>query len=345
MVVHGQETGMSFVPSRKALFITGSDIPRLLPMATAIEVVEDAFAARATGHAADHPRYRLRVPESRVEGPTGSPPAMMHVLGGTLSAQGVMGTKTYVTTASGAQFVVLLFSVEGPLLAVIEANVLGQIRTGAASGVATRHLARADAATLAVIGAGFQARTQVEAVCAVRPIREVRVFSRTATKTKQFTEAMRFTVDAEICPSDSIETAVTGADIVCTATTAAEPVLTGALLRPGMHVNAMGSNAPSRRELDESAVLRADLLVVDDLAQAQAEAGDLIAVASTGRLSWDQVTPLAEVVAGRVKRAGDHAVTLFESQGLATEDLAVARHVYEAARRAGIGVPLPLSEA
>lgn len=340
---------MSFVPSRKALFITGSDIPRLLTMPDAISVVEGAFRAHANGRAADHPRYRLRVPESREAPPVPAtadgPRAMMHVLGGTLSASGVMGTKTYVTTPTGTQFVVLLFSVEGPLLAVIEANVLGQIRTGAASGVATRHLARPDAAILAVIGAGFQARAQAEAVCAVRPIREVRVFSRTAAKMKLFADAMRFSVDAEIRPTDTVEAAVDGADIICTATTSAEPVLTGAHLHPGLHVNAMGSNAPSRRELDEAAVLRADLIVVDDLAQARAEAGDLIAVVDAGRLSWDDVVPLASVVTGRVARTDERSVTLFESQGLATEDLAVARHVYEAAVRAGVGTPLPLSES
>lgn len=336
---------MSFVASRKALFITGSDIPRLLTMPDAIALVEGAFAARAQGRAGDHPRYRLRIPESRGDASAGGPPAMMHVLGGTLSAQGVLGTKTYVTTPKGTQFVVLLFSVEGPLLAVVEANVLGQLRTGAASGVATKHLARPDAATLAVIGAGFQARGQVEAACAVRPITEVRVFSRTPEKARLFADAMRFSVDAVIRPVETVEAAVDGADIVCTATTAAEPVLTGEMLRCGMHVNAMGSNAPSRRELDEGAVRRADLIVVDDLAQAQAEAGDLIAVAAAGHLSWEQVVPLAEVVAGRVRRSDARTVTLFESQGLATEDLAVARHVYEAALRAGMGTPLPLSES
>ncbi|NDD27465.1 MAG: ornithine cyclodeaminase family protein [Proteobacteria bacterium] len=348
---------MSIVPSRKALYITGSDVPRLLTMSDAIRVVEDAFRARASGGAADHARYRMRTPEAAAASPSaesGSPAvnpagkaagrAMMHVLGGTLSAHGVLGTKTYVTTPSGAQFVVLLFSVEGHLLAVIEANVLGQIRTGAASGVATKHLALPDASVMAVIGAGFQARAQVEAVCAVRSIREVRVFSRTPARVDRFVGAMRFAIEAEVRGVDSIETAVEGADVICTATTSVSPVLTCTHLRPGVHVNAMGSNAPTRRELDESAVLAADLIVVDDLLQAQAEAGDLIAVANAGRLAWSDVTALADVVSGRVRRADARAVTLFESQGLATEDLAVARHVYEGATRAGLGIALPLSE-
>lgn len=334
---------MSLVPSRTALYITGSDVPRLLPMADAIATLEDAFRARAEGCAADQPRYRMRVPESRGEGASG-PRAMMHVLGGTLSAEGVLGTKTYVTTPTGAQFVVLLFSVEGHLLAVIEANLLGQIRTGAASGVATKHLARTDASVLAVIGAGFQARGQIEAVCAVRPIREVRVFSRTPARVEQLRNVMRFVVDAEIIGCPSVEAAVKGADVICTATTSAAPVLTGEHLTKGMHINAMGSNAPTRREIDESAVLRAGLIVVDDLAQAQAEAGDLIAVADAGRLSWDTVASLADVVTGRCARTDANAVTLFESQGLATEDLAVARRVHEAAMRSGAGVRLPLSE-
>lgn len=330
---------MSIVPSRHALFISGSDVSRLLPMAEAVECVQGAFAARAAGQASDRTRYRLAIPEGGEK-----PQAMMHVLGGTLSARGVVGTKTYVSSRDGAHFVVLLFSVEGPLLAVIEANMLGQLRTGAASGVATRFLAREAASVVALIGAGFQARGQVEAMCAVRPIREVRVFSRTAERTARFCESMRHAVDASLKPSASAREAVDGADIVVTATTSRTPVLEGAWLRPGVHVNAMGSNAPSRRELDDDAVRRADLIVVDDLDQARIESGDLMAAVQDGQLAWDGVTALQDVVAGKVSRPSSQAITLFESQGLATEDLAVAHHVYEAAQRTNIGVRLPLSE-
>jgi ornithine cyclodeaminase/alanine dehydrogenase-like protein (mu-crystallin family) len=327
---------MSIVPSRNALYITGSDVPRLLPMKEAIDCVQGAFEARAGGQAADHPRYRMAMPEE------GAPEAMMHVLGGTISARGVAGTKTYLTRRGAAQFVVLLFSIEGPLLAVIEANLMGQIRTAAASGVATRFLAREDARRLAVIGAGFQARGQVEAICAVRPIEQVTVVSRSRESAERFCASMRFSVDAELTVADSAEAALEGADVVVTATTSRSPVLLGRWLRGGMHVNAMGSNAPQRRELDEEAVARADLVVADDLEQARAEAGDLLSVEG---FHWDRVVSLADVVRGKVGRTSPGEVTLFESQGLATEDLAVAHHVYEAAKAAGIGTRLPLSES
>lgn len=308
-------------------------------MADAIECVQRAFAAHADGRAYDQTRYRLRIPETG-----GSSHAVMHVLGGTLSAEGVAGTKTYVSTRNGAHFVVVLFSMEGRLLAVIEANVLGQLRTGATSGVATRFLARDEASRLAVLGAGFQARGQIEAVCAVRPVRDIRVYSRSAERIGRFCNAMHRTIDAKLHPCASAEEAMDGADIVVTATTAREPVLRGAWLHPGAHVNAIGSNAPNRRELDEEAVKRADLIVVDDLAQARLESGDLIAVEKAGQLNWDTVAPLQDVVTGKVRRQSPTQITLFESQGLATEDLAVGHHVYQAALRAGIGTPLPLSE-
>ncbi len=269
---------------------------------------------------------------------------MLHVLGATCSAEGVLGTKTYVTTPQGAHFVVLLFSLDGPLLACIEANLLGQIRTAATSGVATRFLASPDASVLGVIGSGFQARGQVEAICAVRPIRQVRVHSRSKDRVGGFCEHMRRVVSVEIVACDTARTAVEEADIVITATTARTPVLRGEWLSQGVHVNAVGSNAAERQEIDEETVRRAALVVVDDVGGAAQECGDLIAAERSGCFDWSRAHPLEDVVSGRWGRKAPSDVTLFESQGLASEDIAVAQQVYNAAVAARIGTPLPLSE-
>jgi ornithine cyclodeaminase/alanine dehydrogenase-like protein (mu-crystallin family) len=318
------------------LYLTGHDVAELLHMDAAIELVEAAWRAEAQGQAASHPRYRMK-----------SGGALMHVLGGTLENSGVLGVKTYVTTKDAATFAVLLFSAkDSRLLAVIEADRLGQIRTGAASGVATRHMARPDANIAAIIGSGWQARAQLEAIAAVRTLREARVYSRSADNRQQFATEMGEKLGLNVKACDSVEAAVLGAHIISTATSAKEPVLFGRQIAAGAHINAMGSNAPGRREIDGEAVLRAAVIATDLLEQARVEAGDLIPLVEAGRLHWDQVVPMAAIVAGKEPgRRSMNDVTIFKSHGVAIEDLTVAEHVWREAVALGCGTSLPRTES
>jgi ornithine cyclodeaminase/alanine dehydrogenase-like protein (mu-crystallin family) len=268
---------------------------------------------------------------------------VLNVMSAALPDAGVLGLKSYTGFASGVRFLVLLYSGEdGRLLAVVEADRLGQMRTGAASGVATRHLAHEDAETVGLIGAGWQAQSQLMAVCAVRRIRAVRVYSRTAATAQAFAEAMSGPLGVRITPVATAERAVRDADIVITATSARDPVVMGDWLRSGQHINAVGSNQPARRELDGDAILRCDRIVVDSLEQARIEAGDLLAPMTEGRLSWERVDERAQVIAGQAPgRSTPAEVTLFKSLGLAIEDMAVAAHVYQRALAEGRGERLP----
>ncbi len=248
------------------------------------------------------------------------------------TASGYLGTKLYTThPRTGAHFTVLLYAADGLPLASIEANALGQIRTGAASGVATRLLARPDAAVLGLIGSGFQAETQLEAIALVRSLKEVRVYSRSAENRRRFAEKMSRYLPLAVQPVETAEKAIRGCDIVVTATNARDPVLLGEWLEPGMHINAIGSNHFLRRELDAAAVLRATLVVVDSIEQAKMESGDLIAAYDPAGAEWERVVELADLLSGKRAPAPESGISLFKSNGLALEDISVAGYVYEQA--------------
>jgi ornithine cyclodeaminase/alanine dehydrogenase-like protein (mu-crystallin family) len=257
---------------------------------------------------------------------------------------GVMGLKAYAVSQNAQpRFHVHLSDADtGELLAIIEASRLGQVRTGAASGVATRHMARKDAYTVGIIGSGYQAQTQLEAICRVREIRAARVFSRTPEHRERFASEMSVRLGIAVTAADSAEVCVRGSDIVVTVTSSSTPVLSGEWLSPGAHVNAAGANHWLRRELDDGAVRRANVVVADDVEQARLECGDLIYPIERGILRWEQVHSLSDVIAGRAMgRANEGDITLFESQGLALEDIAVGIRVYRLARERGIGRELP----
>jgi ornithine cyclodeaminase/alanine dehydrogenase-like protein (mu-crystallin family) len=305
------------------LFLTEADVRALLPMEKAIELVEHGFLHQAQGTALNHPRRRLQLNSS----------AMLHYMAAADLASGYIGVKVYTThPQTGAHFLVLLFASDGRPLAVIEANALGQIRTGAATAVATRRLALPDAAIVGLIGSGFQARSQLEAVARVRPVREVRVFSRSPDNRRRFAEEMAGSLGLPVTPVDSAEQAIRGCQIAITATTARDPVLLGEWLSEGTHVNAVGSNHARRRELDASAVNRASVVVVDSIEQARMESGDLLAAYGPDGAAWNQVIELADVLSGKApSRTSASQITLFKSNGLALEDIAVAGHVYKSA--------------
>jgi len=315
------------------LFLTDDDVARLLTMPEALEAVEEAFRHHGEGKAVNRPRARVRLPQG-----------ILHVMAAGLPHVGVLGLKAYTTFRGAVRFHVHLYSAEdGRLLALIEADRLGQIRTGAASGVATRYLARPDASVVGIFGTGWQARSQLQALCAVRQVREVRAYGRDAARRTAFCREMEAALQVPVRPAPEPRVVVEGADIVTTMTTAKAPVFDGRWLEQGTHVNAAGSNFAEKQEIDEAAVMASRLVVVDSKEQARIECGDLIAPIDRGLLSWDQVHELGEVVAGKIparERPGD--ITLFESQGLALEDMAVAAVVYRKALREKVGRELPL---
>jgi ornithine cyclodeaminase/alanine dehydrogenase-like protein (mu-crystallin family) len=313
-----------------SLYLTEEDVGRLLPMEACLEAVEAVFRQWGERQADNRPRAR-----AVVRG------ALLHTLSAGSDTWGRLAAKVYATSREGARFVVLLFdATNSSLLAVIEADRLGQTRTGAASGVASKWLARRDARSLAILGTGWQARGQAKAVAAVRPLASIRAFGRDRDRLQGFCRDTEAACGVKTLACATAEEAVRGADIVVTATSSATPVLEGAWLRPGVHVNAVGSNRADRRELDEAAVGRAGLIVVDSLEQARLEAGDLMGAGSGAPL--DRAVELKDIVAGaRPGRRDDSEITLFKSLGVGVEDLAAASLVYDRAVAQGIGRPLP----
>jgi alanine dehydrogenase len=255
-----------------ALLLSEAEVTMLLPMSLALEVVEEVFRCQGEGKLTNKPRVRLPVPGG-----------VLHVMPAALPESRVMGLKAYATVRGGARFVVLLFSAEtGSLLAVIEADKLGQMRTGAASGVATKYLARPDADRVGCYGTGWQARSQLEAVCAVRRVREVHVYGRDPERRVRFAEEMTSALGVRVAAVDRAEAAARDASILITITSSKAPVLEGRWIAPGAHVNAAGSNALQRAELDVDAVWRAALVVTDSREQARLECGDLVAAIEQG---------------------------------------------------------------
>ena len=316
------------------LFLNEQEVAQLLPMDECIEALDRAFAHSGVGQVDNKARSRIRMPGG-----------FFHFMAAADGGQGVFGYKAYPSFAGpgGAKMMVMLYDYEsGQLLSCMEAGRLGQIRTGAASGLATRYMARDDAATVAVIGSGFQARTQLEAVCAVRDIKQARVFSRRQERREDFAKRSGERLGVDVQAVDSAQECVEGADIVIAITSAREPVVLGDWLAKGAHVNAAGGNHWQRREIDEAAVLRSELIVVDDLEQAKVECGDLMWLEARGSFRWGMAHELSDVVAGRVPgRVSQEGVTLFESMGIALEDIAAAELVYRKAKEQGIGVELP----
>ncbi len=305
------------------IHVTEEQVLAALDMPTAMDLVEQAVSRMADGISDNHPRRRVQMRNR----------TLLHYMAAGDNQIHRVGLKAYASNpAVGApNFVVLLFNSEtAGLLATIDANHLGQIRTGAASGVATRWMARKDATRLAVFGSGFQAATQLEAVACARDLERVHVYSRSQQRREAFAARMSDRLDLDVRATESPEEALEGADIVITVTNAREPVFDGNSLPQGAHINAAGSNHAKRREIDSLTVERSAVVAVDSLAQAKMEAGDLIQAVDDGKFDWASACELHEILNGvhPGRKSEDH-VTLFESQGLAIEDIAVAEHLYQ----------------
>ena len=308
------------------LYLRESDVEQLLAPADAVQAVERCFERIARGAVESRPRFRL-----------GLDRGLLHVMAAADLELGVAGLKTYATFAGSLRVVVVLFRADAPeLLAVVEADLLSRLRTGAASAVAARHLAKPGTRTLGVIGAGRQAETQVACIRAALPeIAEVVAYARLRDRLEEFCARVG------ALPGEYNRDAAEQ-DVVVTATTSSDPVLRGEWLRPGALVCAVGANRIEARELDNAVVERATFVCCDSKEQARIEAGDLAEPVERGVLDWLEVHELAEVVSGEVRgRHKDGDVVVFKSVGIAAEDLAVAKLAVDRARERGLGADLP----
>lgn len=320
------------------LLLSEADVKSILTMPTSmtmtLELVETSFRRLAEGKATLQYRQRLYVPGQGV---------LNHMAGADLTT-GYMGLKIYSIAREGARFIVTLFQASsGELVSLMEADYLGQARTGAATGVATKFMAREDASVAAIIGTGLQACTQLEAIAPVRKLQSIRAYGRNAERREAFAKEMTARLGIPVTAAASAEEAVRGAHIVSTATTSKEPVLLGRWLEPGMHINAIGVNQAAKRELDTDAVLRSDFIAADSREQSKIEAGDLIHAFADDASKWETVHEFADVVAGKIKaRTSAQQITLFKSNGVATEDIVVAGKIYEIARERKLGRDVPM---
>ena len=324
------------------LIINQAEVVQALPMKACVELMRETLAAHAEGHAVQPLRTHIATPDRK---------GIMATMPGYLAPAHALGIKVLTvfpanegTAVDSHQGAVLLFEAErGILLAILDATAVTGIRTAAVSGLATDLLARADAGELAILGAGTQALTHVEAMLAVRRIRSLRLWNRTAERGQQLAALIesRFGQRVELCPS--VQDAVAGADIICTTTAAREPILRNEWISPGAHLNVVGSSIPAKREVETALMVRARLFV-DVRESALKEPGDIVIPIQEGAIGPEHiVAELGELASGRSawQRQADD-VTLFKSQGIAIEDIASARFVYEEARRRGLGTEVAL---
>lgn len=315
-----------------AIYLTEADVQELLDVETAIEAVETAFRQLADGKAVNVPRRRAVAPG-----------ITLHAMSAAAEYLGFVGWKAYTTTRSQARFHLgLCEAAGGALVALIEADFLGQLRTGAASGVATEYMARTDAKTVGLFGTGKQARTQLKAVTSVRRIDRVEVYGRDPERRAAFAEKMCEYCATQVVAAGSPEEAASEKDIVICATTSKVPVFEGRVLQPGTHLNVIGSNYLTKAEIDVETVRRVDTIVCDSVEACRGEAGDFVEAIEAGVTDWELMHDLALVVSGQqTGRARPEDVTLFKSVGLAIEDVALGVRLLEIAREEKIGKPLP----
>ena len=310
------------------LLLNEAEVKNLLTMEMALDAVESVLRKLGLDEAHNIPRSRCQTDH-----------VVLHVMSAAAKSLGIAGYKAYSTSRQGAQFHVGLFDGKtGELTALLQADYLGQMRTGAASGVATKYLARPEASNVGLFGTGKQARTQLLAVCKVRAIKHVAVFSRSDENRRTFCAEMAPLCQCPVEPVARSEEAASGKDIVITATSSRDPVLQGDWLTDGTHLNIIGSNYLSKSEIDVAVVRRAKSIFVDSIDQAHLEAGDFRQARDAGILQWSSIRELGELVAGRApgrQQPGD--ITLFKSLGLAVEDIATAAKVVAKAKEAKVG--------
>ena len=320
-----------------ALLLTRADVQSALSMTDAIDAVEEAFRQQQLGNAQLPLRTPIRIPQHH-----GLVLFMPAYIGGEMDALGMKVVTVYPDNPAQHGLPTILATVllndprTGKLVAMMDGAYLTALRTGAASGVATKHLARANARVVGMFGAGIQARTQLMAMCAVRPITEVRVYEPAPDVARSFCDDMAASLKITARQVMEPREAVAGCDIVIAATTSKMPIFDGAWLEPGTHINGIGSHSLDARELDSTTIKRSKV-VVDLRSAALAEAGDLVTPINAGEISADHIyADLGAIVTGKPGRTDDSEITLFKSVGLAIQDVSAAIKVYQLARAKGI---------
>ena len=315
------------------LHINESEVKTVFTMPLAIEAVEAISKRQAAGEVLVHPRRRFELPGG----------AFFHHMAAADIPGGFVATKQYTFIGGKLKFLVCLFSTEtGELLALIEADVLGQMRTGAASGVATKYLAGKGATIAGIVGTGGQAKTQLEAIAAVRKLTLAKVYGRDTTRREKFAREMTERLGITVRTVDSTAEATSDVAIICAATTASQPVVLGETVSEGTHINAIGANHMRKRELDTATVAKCDRIFVDSIEQSRQEAGDLVLGFAGHEQRWDTVRELSSLVAGICPgRTEEPQITLFKSNGIAAWDLAAAVCVYRLAGERKLGRALP----
>jgi ornithine cyclodeaminase/alanine dehydrogenase-like protein (mu-crystallin family) len=314
------------------LYLSETDVDRLIDIHAAIEVCEEAFRRWAAGEADNVPRARAAAPG-----------IVLHSMSAAAAYLGLVGWKCYTTTRGGARFLLGLYDASGALVALVEADKLGQLRTGATTGVAVEFMADLEAGEVGLFGSGWQAQGQLAAVASVRPIKVAHIYSRNEKRRNDFAELMSARLKIDVRPVDRPQEAAEDLPIVVTATTSREPVFDGNWLAEGSLVCAVGSNWLNRAEIDAVVVRRADNIVCDSVKACQSEAGDFVDALEKGIFDWSRAVDLADVVAGRATgRNARDSIALFKSVGLALEDVALGARVLELAREQRVGRELPI---
>ncbi len=310
-----------------ALYLTEADVDKLVDMPLAIDVCEEAFRHLAAREADNVPRTRAIAPG-----------IVLHSMSAAAAYLGLVGVKTYTTTRDGARFRLDLYDASGALVAMIEADRLGQLRTGATTGVAVQAMADPQATEVGLFGSGWQAQSQLAAVASARPIKVAYVYSRNEQRRHDFAELMSGRLQIDVRPVDRPQDAAEELPIVVTATHSREPVFDGNWLAEGSLVCAIGSNWLNRAEIDSTVVRRADNIVCDSVAACRNEAGDFVEALEKGIFDWSRAVDLADVVTGRATgRNTRDSMALFKSVGLALEDVALGGKVLELARAHRVG--------
>jgi alanine dehydrogenase len=306
------------------LILRETDVQELIEMPDIIRAVESAMRELGEGEAQNEPRRRAF-------GPGG----LLNVMFASYPGVNASGIKTYTVSDGHVRFLVVLFNVDGSLQALIEADFMGAYRTGAATAVAVKALGNPGEATVALIGTGWQAATQALALSHVLDIKELRVYGRNEDRRVAFAEEQHEQLGIATVAAPSPEAAIRGADVVVTVTTSQTPVFDADWVEPQAVVAAVGSNFRNRAEVPPELIERAQTIVVDQLATAMMESGDLIQAAEAGKFDWSQAVELGSVVAGQWERPEPPGISLFESHGLAIWDVAAATVVLAAARKRG----------
>ena len=315
------------------IFLTEDDVNELVSMDDALKAVRIALDGQGQGTTNNAIRSRARLG-----------PLNLNILGGAVDEKQSLGAKIYVTGSGAAKFWFMLFASDGTCDALMEADRLGQLRTGAASGISSQSLARADSDVLGLIGSGYQAWTQAEAIVRSANISKIRVFSRNPQNAQKFATdfSERFSVLVE--PVTSVDRAIDDADIVVTMTSSHNPIIEANHLRPGTHYVFAGSNNPLNSEAAPALLSGIDVLVTDDLDQARIEGGTLLRAVNTGTISWETVGLLGDVIAGKaIGRESDSQTTAFVAHGAGSCDTALGRIACEKATAQGRGVVLPIT--